>query len=75
MGKKGKELNTERDFFMRMKCTVTNRGRTVNLKSAGWKVNNFSFRTSADLESDFLLHIKGLVVLAGPALHRAPEGV
>ncbi|XP_048061557.1 endothelial PAS domain-containing protein 1b isoform X1 [Megalobrama amblycephala] len=38
MGKKGKELNTERDFFMRMKCTVTNRGRTVNLKSASWKV-------------------------------------
>nr|AJG42197.1 hypoxia-inducible factor 2 alpha B [Gymnocypris namensis] len=38
MGKKGKELRTERDFFMRMKCTVTNRGRTVNLKSASWKV-------------------------------------
>ncbi|XP_028846035.1 endothelial PAS domain-containing protein 1b [Denticeps clupeoides] len=38
LGKKGKELNTERDFFMRMKCTVTNRGRTVNLKSASWKV-------------------------------------
>ncbi|XP_078144831.1 endothelial PAS domain-containing protein 1b [Centroberyx gerrardi] len=37
-GKKGKELSTERDFFMRMKCTVTNRGRTVNLKSASWKV-------------------------------------
>ncbi|XP_037536549.1 endothelial PAS domain-containing protein 1b [Nematolebias whitei] len=36
--KKGKELFTERDFFMRMKCTVTNRGRTVNLKSASWKV-------------------------------------
>ncbi|KAM4607841.1 endothelial PAS domain-containing protein 1b [Polymixia lowei] len=36
--KKVKELSTERDFFMRMKCTVTNRGRTVNLKSASWKV-------------------------------------
>uniref|UniRef100_A0A3B4B9E4 Uncharacterized protein n=1 Tax=Periophthalmus magnuspinnatus TaxID=409849 RepID=A0A3B4B9E4_9GOBI len=36
--KNGKELTTERDFFMRMKCTVTNRGRTVNLKSASWKV-------------------------------------
>ncbi|XP_013883256.1 endothelial PAS domain-containing protein 1 isoform X2 [Austrofundulus limnaeus] len=36
--KKGKDLFTERDFFMRMKCTVTNRGRTVNLKSASWKV-------------------------------------
>lgn len=39
-GKKGKELSTERDFFMRMKCTVTNRGRTVNLKSASWKVRD-----------------------------------
>ncbi|KAK3560049.1 hypothetical protein QTP86_033773 [Hemibagrus guttatus] len=37
-GRKHKELSTERDFFMRMKCTVTNRGRTVNLKSASWKV-------------------------------------
>ncbi|KAM8945434.1 LOW QUALITY PROTEIN: endothelial PAS domain-containing protein 1 [Pelodytes ibericus] len=36
--KKNKDANTERDFFMRMKCTVTNRGRTVNLKSATWKV-------------------------------------
>ncbi|XP_038159058.1 endothelial PAS domain-containing protein 1b [Cyprinodon tularosa] len=36
--KKSKDLSTERDFFMRMKCTVTNRGRTVNLKSASWKV-------------------------------------
>ncbi|KAM3863411.1 endothelial PAS domain-containing protein 1b [Diretmus argenteus] len=37
-GKNGKVLSTDRDFFMRMKCTVTNRGRTVNLKSASWKV-------------------------------------
>ncbi|KAK6328188.1 hypothetical protein J4Q44_G00001660 [Coregonus suidteri] len=37
-GTKGKALSTERDFFMRMKCTVTNRGRTINLKSASWKV-------------------------------------
>ncbi|XP_058871903.1 hypoxia-inducible factor 1-alpha-like isoform X1 [Acipenser ruthenus] len=26
------------DFFLRMKCTLTNQGRTVNLKSASWKV-------------------------------------
>ncbi|XP_070980974.1 endothelial PAS domain-containing protein 1-like isoform X1 [Oncorhynchus clarkii lewisi] len=37
-GTKGKAFSTERDFFMRMKCTVTSRGRTVNLKSASWKV-------------------------------------
>nr|XP_056707485.1 hypoxia-inducible factor 1-alpha isoform X1 [Euleptes europaea] len=36
--KKGKEPNTERSFFLRMKCTLTSRGRTVNIKSATWKV-------------------------------------
>uniref|UniRef100_A0A7N6B3U3 Hypoxia-inducible factor 1-alpha n=1 Tax=Anabas testudineus TaxID=64144 RepID=A0A7N6B3U3_ANATE len=36
--KKAKEQNTERSFFLRMKCTLTSRGRTVNVKSATWKV-------------------------------------
>ncbi|XP_023668715.2 hypoxia-inducible factor 1-alpha-like [Paramormyrops kingsleyae] len=36
--KKAKEHNTERHFFLRMKCTLTSRGRTVNIKSATWKV-------------------------------------
>ncbi|KAM6912711.1 hypoxia inducible factor 1 subunit alpha a [Xenentodon cancila] len=36
--KKVKESNTERSFFLRMKCTLTSRGRTVNVKSASWKV-------------------------------------
>uniref|UniRef100_A0A3P9BIF9 Hypoxia-inducible factor 1-alpha n=1 Tax=Maylandia zebra TaxID=106582 RepID=A0A3P9BIF9_9CICH len=36
--KKSKEPNTERSFFLRMKCTLTSRGRTVNVKSATWKV-------------------------------------
>ncbi|KAJ8288966.1 hypothetical protein COCON_G00016250 [Conger conger] len=36
--KKAKQPNTERSFFLRMKCTLTNRGRTVNVKSATWKV-------------------------------------
>uniref|UniRef100_A0A671XH05 Hypoxia-inducible factor 1-alpha n=1 Tax=Sparus aurata TaxID=8175 RepID=A0A671XH05_SPAAU len=36
--KKAKETNTERSFFLRMKCTLTSRGRTVNVKSATWKV-------------------------------------
>ncbi|MEQ2215887.1 hypothetical protein XENOCAPTIV_007342, partial [Xenoophorus captivus] len=29
---------SERNFFLRMKSTLTNRGRTVNIKSATWKV-------------------------------------
>ncbi|RVE57229.1 hypothetical protein OJAV_G00214360 [Oryzias javanicus] len=36
--KKAKEPNPERSFFLRMKCTLTSRGRTVNVKSATWKV-------------------------------------
>ncbi|KAJ8290329.1 hypothetical protein GJAV_G00011480 [Gymnothorax javanicus] len=36
--KKAKEPSTERSFFLRMKCTLTSRGRTVNIKSATWKV-------------------------------------
>ncbi|XP_069063496.1 hypoxia-inducible factor 1-alpha isoform X2 [Pleurodeles waltl] len=36
--KKSKEQITERSFFLRMKCTLTSRGRTVNIKSATWKV-------------------------------------
>uniref|UniRef100_A0A3P8Y4W8 Hypoxia-inducible factor 1-alpha n=1 Tax=Esox lucius TaxID=8010 RepID=A0A3P8Y4W8_ESOLU len=36
--KKSKEPNTDRSFFLRMKCTLTSRGRTVNVKSATWKV-------------------------------------
>ncbi|XP_069008364.1 hypoxia inducible factor 1 subunit alpha a [Embiotoca jacksoni] len=36
--KKVKGPNRERSFFLRMKCTLTSRGRTVNVKSATWKV-------------------------------------
>ncbi|XP_072222111.1 hypoxia inducible factor 1 subunit alpha a [Leuresthes tenuis] len=36
--KKVMDANTERSFFLRMKCTLTSRGRTVNVKSATWKV-------------------------------------
>ncbi|XP_078063365.1 hypoxia-inducible factor 1-alpha-like [Mustelus asterias] len=32
------DVHAERDFFMRMKSTLTNRGRTVAIKSATWKV-------------------------------------
>ncbi|XP_028597969.2 hypoxia-inducible factor 3-alpha isoform X1 [Podarcis muralis] len=35
---KKKEVKTERSFSLRMKSTLTTRGRTVNLKSATWKV-------------------------------------
>ncbi|XP_035240540.1 hypoxia inducible factor 1 subunit alpha, like [Anguilla anguilla] len=36
--KKQSDQWTERDFFLRVKSTLTSRGRTVNIKSATWKV-------------------------------------
>lgn len=33
-------MKTERSFSLRMKSTLTSRGRTVNLKSATWKVRD-----------------------------------
>uniref|UniRef100_A0A8D3BPP9 Hypoxia inducible factor 1 subunit alpha, like n=1 Tax=Scophthalmus maximus TaxID=52904 RepID=A0A8D3BPP9_SCOMX len=36
--KSQKEQQIGRNFFLRMKSTLTSRGRTVNLKSATWKV-------------------------------------
>uniref|UniRef100_A0A8C2F7L7 Hypoxia-inducible factor 1-alpha n=1 Tax=Cyprinus carpio TaxID=7962 RepID=A0A8C2F7L7_CYPCA len=38
LSKKAKEQHTNRSFLLRMKCTLTSRGRTVNVKSASWKV-------------------------------------
>ncbi|XP_052429483.1 hypoxia-inducible factor 1-alpha [Carassius gibelio] len=38
LSKKVKEQHTNRSFLLRMKCTLTSRGRTVNVKSASWKV-------------------------------------
>lgn len=32
------QLNVHRDLLMRFKCTLTSRGRSVNIKSASYKV-------------------------------------
>lgn len=32
------QLNMHRDLLMRFKCTLTSRGRSVNIKSASYKV-------------------------------------
>lgn len=35
----GKDIESlQRTFFLRMKCTITSKGRSVNLKSASYKV-------------------------------------
>lgn len=33
-----KEPNSQKSHFLRMKCTLTNKGRSVNIKSALYKV-------------------------------------
>ena len=38
LSKKKPEAPTERCFSLRMKSTLTSRGRTLNLKAATWKV-------------------------------------
>lgn len=35
-----KKTREEQSFFLRMKCTLTSRGRTVNLRSATWKARH-----------------------------------
>nr|XP_032820788.1 hypoxia-inducible factor 1-alpha-like isoform X2 [Petromyzon marinus] len=57
--RKGADAGTERDFFVRMKCTITSRGKTVNLKSATWKV----------------LHCTGHMRVCGDPSGSFPEGM
>lgn len=38
------EKQSQRNFFLRMKSTLTSRGRTVNAKSAVWKVQYFQLK-------------------------------
>lgn len=33
-----KDLNAQKSYFLRMKCTLTSKGRNVNIKSASYKV-------------------------------------
>ncbi|XP_029475662.1 hypoxia-inducible factor 3-alpha isoform X2 [Rhinatrema bivittatum] len=42
LSKKEEVIQTKRSLSLRMKSTLTSRGRTVNLKSATWKVLNCS---------------------------------
>lgn len=36
-----KDLSTQKSHFLRMKCTLTSKGRNVNIKSASYKVINY----------------------------------
>lgn len=74
--KKAKDSNTERSFFLRMKCTLTSRGRTVNVKSATWKVLRCSghVRVFEHLSEDISLGQKDppvpyLVLICDPIPH------
>lgn len=49
LSKKKPEAPTERCFSLRMKSTLTSRGRTLNLKAATWKVGRAGLRRARGL--------------------------
>eukprot|EP00914_Ancora_sagittata_P033881 GHVO01068457.1.p1 GENE.GHVO01068457.1~~GHVO01068457.1.p1 ORF type:complete len:762 (-),score=117.54 GHVO01068457.1:444-2465(-) len=68
----------ERDFFVRMKCTLTSKGKSVNLKSATYKVLHCSgYYVSPDNASAGLLGLQddptlsSIMVIAEPIPHPA----
>ncbi|ELU17358.1 hypothetical protein CAPTEDRAFT_72408, partial [Capitella teleta] len=68
----------ERDFFVRMKCTLTSKGKSVNLKSATYKVMHCSGHyVNPDNASSELLGLQddpslsSIMVIAEPIPHPA----
>lgn len=68
----------ERDFFVRMKCTLTSKGKSVNLKSATYKVMHCSghYVTSGNASEDLVglqddPSLSCLMVVAEPIPHPA----
>ncbi|XP_063707108.1 hypoxia-inducible factor 1-alpha-like isoform X4 [Culicoides brevitarsis] len=47
----------KRDFFLRLKCTLTSRGRSVNIKSASYKVIHITGHIVCDAKNRHLLAI------------------
>lgn len=45
-------------FFLRLKCTLTNKGRKVNLKSASYKVGNVSRKLCNSNRSRTIVEMK-----------------
>lgn len=56
---------THRDIFIRMKCTLTSRGRSVNIKSASYKVIHVTGHFVINMESDKRV----LIAVARPIPH------
>uniref|UniRef100_A0AAV2JC02 Hypoxia-inducible factor 1-alpha n=1 Tax=Knipowitschia caucasica TaxID=637954 RepID=A0AAV2JC02_KNICA len=69
--KKAKEANPERSIYLRMKCTLTSRGRTVNVKSATWKVLRCSghVRVFEDVSGQKEPPVPYVVLLCDPIPH------
>nr|ADH01741.1 hypoxia-inducible factor 1 alpha [Callionymus valenciennei] len=65
--KKSRDVNSARSFFLRMKCTLTSRGRTVNVKSATWKVLHCSGHLYDSEPSDG--SVPYLVLICDPIPH------
>ncbi|KAL5285093.1 HIF1A family protein [Megaselia abdita] len=56
---------THRDMFIRLKCTLTSRGRSVNIKSASYKVIHVTGHLVINTESDKRV----LIAVARPIPH------
>ncbi|XP_027023244.2 hypoxia inducible factor 1 subunit alpha a isoform X2 [Tachysurus fulvidraco] len=71
-----KKLRNEQSCLLRMKCTLTNRGRTVNLRSATWKVLHCSGHIRVECTQDGVYGESGvpvsyLVLICEPIPHPA----
>ncbi|XP_030634378.1 hypoxia inducible factor 1 subunit alpha, like [Chanos chanos] len=71
VSKKKTENFSERNFFLRMKSTITSRGRTVNIKSADWKVLHCTghLQTYSGEEDSSLPAGSFLILLCEPIPH------
>lgn len=56
---------THRDMFIRLKCTLTSRGRSVNIKSASYKIIHVTGHLVINTESDKRV----LIAVARPIPH------
>ncbi|XP_072533378.1 hypoxia inducible factor 1 subunit alpha a [Salminus brasiliensis] len=67
------EAHTERRFLLRMKCTLTSRGRNVNIRSATWKVLHCCghIRAPAGVCGQTGVSVSYLVLICDPIPHPA----
>lgn len=53
---------TNKSLFLRLKCTLTSKGRSVNLKSATYKVSKLVVHQNKLIQNTFFLNIKNRLI-------------